>query len=163
MRCVEVKRLRRKYKFVSCCGKYYCAFCDYYKGTIVKAAKNLLAYAERYGSLKLIVNAQNACDFDEVMKGLRWLASQDQPCKGCRFGGGWSWWSNCPVRDCCFQQGIDFCYECGDFPCRKLKEEPLLERKREMIEANNQLKALGIERWMQQLKERYKRWQPLEV
>jgi len=152
---VSEKSLKRRYKYVSYCGKYYCAFCDYYKGTIVKAAKTLLTLAERYGSLKLIANANNAYTFNEFMKGLNWLASQNKPCKGCRFGGGWSWWPDCPVRDCCIQKGVDFCYECADFPCKKLREKPLLERKKAMIEANSQIKNMGIESYMHQLKKKY--------
>ena len=150
-----MESLKRESRYISYCGKYYCAFCDYHKGTIVEAAKTLLAFAERYGSLRLIADANNACDFDEFMKGLGWLASQEQPCKGCRFGGGWSWWGDCPVRDCCTQKGVDFCYQCEDFPCKKLREEPLLKRKKEMIEASNQIKSLGIESYMQRLKKRY--------
>lgn len=147
--------MKREFRYISYCGKYYCASCDYHKGTIVEAARNLLAFAERYGSLRLIADANNACDFDEFMKGLGWLASQEQVCKGCRFGGGWSWWGDCPVRDCCIQKGVDFCYQCEDFPCKKLIGEPLLKRKKEMIEANNQIKSLGIESYMQLLKKRY--------
>lgn len=151
--------MKREYQYISYCGKYCCAFCDYYKGTIVRAAKNLLSFPERYGSLRLIANAHNACNFDEFLRGLRWLASQDKPCKGCRFGGGWSWWSDCPVRDCCIQKGVDFCYQCEGFPCKKLKEEPLLEHKKAMIEANSSIKTMGIESWMQKLKKKYKQWE----
>jgi hypothetical protein len=147
--------LESEYKFISCCGKYLCACCDYHKGTIVRVAKNLLTFAEKYGSLRLIVNANNAYNFDEFLKGLRWLASQEKPCKGCRFGGGWSWWGDCPIRDCCIQKGIDFCHQCKDFPCRKLKEEPLLDRKKAVIVANNQMKTMGIESWIQELKKKY--------
>jgi len=148
--------MKTEIKNVSCCGQYYCSMCAYYKGTIVDAAKNLLGYAERYGSLRLIAERSNACNFDEFLKGLRWLSSHSRPCRGCRFGGGWSWWPDCPVRDCTIQKGIDFCYECDDFPCKKLKEEPLLERKRMIIETNNRIKSLGIERYVEQLKERYR-------
>lgn len=150
-----MESLKREYGDVSYCGKYYWSFCDYHKGAIVEAARNLLAFAERYGSLRLIADANNACDFDEFIKGLKWLASQEQLCKGCRFGGGWSWWGDCPVRDCCIQKGADFCYQCEDFPCKKLRKEPLLKRKKEMIEVNNQIKKLGIESYMQRLKKRY--------
>lgn len=150
------KDLKKKYRYVSCCGKCYCALCDYYKGTIVKAARSLLQFVDRYGSLRLIANAQKAYDFDEFTKGLRWLSSQQNPCKGCRFGGGWSWWGDCPVRDCCLEKGIDFCYQCEEFPCKKLREEPLAERKKALIEANRQIRAIGIEAWMLQLKQRYR-------
>jgi len=155
--------LKEEYKYISFCGKYSCASCHYHKGTIVKAAQNLLAFAEKYGSLRLIANGKKACNFDEFMKGLRWLASQDKPCKGCRFGGGWSWWTDCPVRECCIQKGIDFCYQCEDFPCKKLKEEPLLEYKKSIIETNNQIKTIGIESWLPLLKKKYQQWQLPEL
>ncbi len=149
--------LKTEYKYISCCGKNYCALCGYFRGSLVEAAKNLLVHAERYRSLRLIANGSNACDFDEFMKGLRWLASQDIPCRGCRFGGGWSWWTNCPIRDCVLGKGIDFCYQCAEFPCKKLQEEPLLDRKKEAIEANYHIKQIGIERHLEELKERYQR------
>lgn len=148
--------LEKKHQYVSCCGKYYCALCDYHKGTITEAAKNLLKFVDQYGSLRLIANAEKAFNFDEFARGLRWLSSQQKPCRGCRFGGGWSWWRDCPVRDCCLERGIDFCYQCKEFPCRKLKEDPLLERKKAVIKANRQIRAIGIEEWMQQLVQRYK-------
>lgn len=131
--------------------------CSYFKGTKAKAAKNLLWSVERSRSLRLIAEGQKACDFDEFMKGLRWLASQDEPCKGCRFGGGWSWWPDCPVRDCTIQKGFDFCYQWSDFPCRKLKEGPLVEFKRTIVAANNQLKTVGIEDHLEALRAEYQR------
>jgi len=151
------EELKTEYKYISCCGKYYCALCAYFKGSMVEAAKNLLGYAERYGSLRLISDRASACNFDEFMKGLEWLASQEKPCRGCRFGGGWSWWPDCPTRDCVLQKGIDFCYQCADFPCRRLQEEPFLERKKESVEANYQIGKIGIEKHLKELKEKYKR------
>ncbi|MGD2142006.1 MAG: DUF3795 domain-containing protein [Candidatus Bathyarchaeota archaeon] len=97
-------------KFISCCGRYHCASCAYYKGKIVEEAKNLKAYVDDYQSLSLIAKAHAACDFDAFKEGLNWLASQEDPCRGCRFGGGWSWWPDCPVRDCIIEKGLDFCY-----------------------------------------------------
>lgn len=58
---------------------------------------------------------------------------------------------------------MDFCYQCQDFPCKKLKEESLLDYKKTIIEANNQLKTTGIESWMQILKNKYEEWQLPEL
>jgi len=148
--------MKRKYQYLSYCGNYYCALCAYHKGTIVKAAKNLLKLVERYGSLKLIANSSDACNFGEFLKGLRWLASQERPCKGCRFGGGWSWNPSCQIRICCTHKRLDFCFQCKDFPCQKLTSEPLLERKRAFIIANKQMKDKGIENWIKKLKGKYR-------
>jgi hypothetical protein len=147
--------VKKEHQFVSYCAKYCCALCAYHRGTIVNAAQSLLELVERYGSLRLIAGSSNACSFDEFLRGLRWLASQRTPCEGCRFGGGWSWWPDCPVRECCTQKGVDFCYQCEDFPCQALGTEPLLERKQAIIDANNQIKTLGIEEYSRRLKARY--------
>jgi len=146
--------MKKKYEYISCCARYYCPSCDYFRGGKVQVAKNLLYYVETSSSLRLIAESQNACDYDEFVKGLKWLASQEKPCKGCRFGGGWAWWPDCPVRDCLIQRGLGFCYQCLDFPCRKLKTEPLLEFKKTIIEANNQVRSMGIEEYAKQLMER---------
>jgi hypothetical protein len=148
--------MKKEYEYISCCGRYYCLLCDYFRGGKVQMARNLLYYVERSGSLRLIAESQNVCDYDEFVKGLKWLASQDEPCRGCRFGGGWSWWPDCPVRDCVIQKGLDFCYQCSDFPCEKLKQEPLLANKKAIVEANNQLKSVGVERYAKQLIERFR-------
>jgi hypothetical protein len=119
-------------------------------------AKNLLYYVERSGSMRLVAESQNVGNYDEFVKILKWLASQDKPCKGCRFGGGWSWWGDCPVRDCVIQKGLQFCHQCSDFTCSKLKEEPLLTHKKAIIEANNQMRSVGIERYAKQLIEKFR-------
>jgi hypothetical protein len=146
--------MEKKYEYISCCGRYYCRLCDYFRGGKVQIAKNLLYYVERSGSLRLIAEGQNLYNYDEFVKGLKWLASQDKPCNGCRFGGGWSWWPDCPVRDCVIQRALDFCYQCSDFPCEKLKQEPLLPHKKAIIEANNKIRSIGIENYAAQLIER---------
>jgi hypothetical protein len=148
--------MKKEYEYISSCSRYYCHLCDYFRGAEVQMAKNLLYYVERSGSLRLIAEGQKVCDYDEFVKGLKWLASQNKPCKGCRFGGGWSWWPDCPVRDCVTQKELDFCYQCPDFPCDKLKQEPLLGHKKDIIEANNQLKSIGIENYAKQLIQRFR-------
>ncbi|MFW9915501.1 MAG: DUF3795 domain-containing protein [Candidatus Thorarchaeota archaeon] len=154
--------LKGEKQFLSCCGRYYCAYCGYHRGTMAGAAKNLLGFVERSGSIRLIVEYKNACNFDEFMKGLQWLASQENPCSGCRFGGGWSWWPDCPVRLCTKQKEVSFCFECSDFPCEKLQADPStpepqwkLDSKKAIIEANNQIIVLGVNKWIKQVKSRY--------
>ena len=148
--------MKKEYEYVSCCGRYYCLLCDYFRGGKVQMAKNLLYYVERSSSLRLIAESQNVRNYDEFVEVLKWLASQDEPCRGCRFGGGWSWWPDCPVRGCVVQRELDFCYQCLDFPCKKLKEEPLLAHKKTIIEANKRLKDMGVERYAKQLIERFR-------
>ncbi len=50
------------------------------------------------------------------------IPGEKVPCAGCRPGGG-----DCPVLtgecatyECVTGRGLDYCYECGDFPCPHL-------------------------------------------
>ena len=147
--------MKNEFQYLSRCGRYYCALCDYHLGTIVSAAKKLLPYVEQTKSLRLMADLYNTCDFDEFLKGIKWLSSEEEPCKGCRFGGGWSWWPDCPSRNCSVQKGVDFCFQCEEFPCQKLSEEPLIEHKKRIIATNKEIKSIGIENWIEQLKNRY--------
>jgi hypothetical protein len=147
--------LEGEHRQISCCGRYHCASCAYHRGDIVEEARDLMVYVDDYQSLGLIAEAQGACDFEEFKRGLRWLASQDEPCRGCRFGGGWSWWPDCPVRDCVMERGLDFCHQCDDFPCTRLKEEPLLGRKKVIVETNEEMRGVDLDDWMEKIKQKY--------
>ena len=138
--------------YISCCGRYDCSLCDYHRGVIVEAARGLLEYFERHGSLRLIAEHTGAYDYDEFLRGLRWIASRGEPCRGCRRGGGWSWSPDCLVRDCVTEKGVDFCYQCEEFPCDGLQTGPLLARKRKTIEANERIRAMGLERWVEMIR-----------
>jgi hypothetical protein len=140
---------------VSYCGKYLCSQCAYHRGLFVEAAKRLVELAQRYQSLRLIAGNVKTFAFDDFLKSLEWLASQDTPCKGCRQGGGWSWWPDCPVRTCLADKHLDFCYQCPDFPCNRLLTGPLKERLQQVIDANRQIQEQGLERWAEELKKKY--------
>jgi hypothetical protein len=135
---------------ISCCGRYDCFLCDYHTA-IVDAAKGLLAYYDQHGFLRLIAEHTGAYDHGELIRGLRWIASQESY-RGIRLDGGWSWSHNCLVRDCLNEKGLDFCYMCDDFPCKCLQTEPLLERKRRNIEANEQIKEIGLDKWVEEIR-----------
>ena len=139
-------------KYVSYCGYYYCALCGYHTRVLVDAAARLLETMKGYTSLRLIAEATDGVDFDAFMSGLEWLASQEQPCKGCRLGGGWSWWSDCPVRTCCVEKQVEFCYQCQEFPCKTLTEGSLQDYLQRFVDANQHIQRIGLKQWM---KKRY--------
>ena len=140
---------------VSYCGNYLCSQCAYHQGVFVEPAKRLLELAKRYQSLRLIAGLEKSFDFDEFIKGLEWLGSHDQPCKGCRQGGGWSWWPDCPIRTCCEKRQVAFCSQCPDFPCKTLTTGPLKERLSRFVEANQQIQQKGLSGWIRELKKKY--------
>lgn len=62
---------------------------------------------------------------------VRWLnrefktevAIEEIGCGGCKGDRTDHWSADCPILECCVdRQGLEFCYECGDFPCEMLEE-----------------------------------------
>ena len=141
-------------KSISCCGRYDCSLCAYHTGLIVNMANELKTFCDKYGSMRLIAEHHKGYNYDEFIKGLNWISSK-KPCDGCRFGGGWSWWPDCPVRDCILEKGLDFCYQCKDFPCDRLKEGPLPEGRRVIIEANKKMREMNFDDWLKIVREKY--------
>ena len=71
-------------------------------------------------------------------------------CNGCRHGGCTAIQGKCDTLECAKQQGVEFCFECKDFPCRKL--QPLAEgaeRYPHNLKVYNltTIKNRGIEAW----------------
>jgi hypothetical protein len=66
-------------------------------------------------------------------------------CKGCRSGD--CWYPNCGVAPCCKQKGIDFCFQCDEFPCEKSNFD--LNLKERWIRMNNLMKQKGVEAYFQ--------------
>jgi hypothetical protein len=64
-------------------------------------------------------------------------------CSGCRQGGATL--PFCAARTCFKEQGVDFCFQCGEYPCsRNTFPEELEKRWR----ANNdRMRAVGVERY----------------
>ena len=50
---------------------------------------------------------------------------------------------DCGVIDCHKKKGVDFCFECDEFPCEKTNFDPDLKRR--WIQMNNRAKEIGIE------------------
>lgn len=64
---------------------------------------------------------QEFFNYDELKKGLNWLASLD--CKGCHASGGNP---QCMIRECAKEKKVNNCGECSEMPCdivRKVKKE----------------------------------------
>ncbi len=89
------------------------------QGKIRESAKNLLEILDKNPELKFIAEKYGICDYGQLRKGLEWLSTQVY-CRGgnCRAGDGWT---DCPVRKCCIEKGIDFFFQCEEFPCKNFK------------------------------------------
>lgn len=128
-------------ELVAYCG-IYCRLCDYYTGRIRDSARNLLEIVKSHGELKLFADTAKAFDFENFVKGLEWISDEISPCVGgCRGGGGWG---DCPLRKCCIEKGVKFCYECNDFSCETLKNFP------KRVDELDEIKKIGLESWIKQ-------------
>ena len=48
---------------------------------------------------------------------------EDIRCHGCKGDRGKHWSADCWILRCCVdEKGLEFCYECEDFPCEKLED-----------------------------------------
>ena len=82
----------------------------------------------------------------ETIKGLE-ILSKSACAFNCKGGSGWT---GCPVRKCCTEKGIDFCFECADFPCdnwdEKGKRSNVFNKaKKERLQ---EMKSIGVEEWI---------------
>ncbi len=99
-------------------------------------------YAERFSNF--IPVFKNYSAFKEL---LNYFTQAN--CKGCRQGDGK--YPNCSVASCCKQKGIDFCFQCEEFPCEKINFDPNLKER--WIKINNRMKAIGLEAYYEETKE----------
>jgi hypothetical protein len=73
-------------------------------------------------------------------------------CPGCRAGGGYP---ECKIRACARERGLELCSQCPDFPCERV--EALSARYPTLIADNLRLQAVGLERWLDEQRERARR------
>ncbi len=135
-------------RYVGYCG-LFCPSCDWRNGVIRSTAKELTSILERNDELKYIAETTGAFNYEELMKALDWLATNPR-CNGgsCRAGDGWT---DCPIRKCCKEVGVDFCYECPKFPCETFAKHPLFGER--FISIQKEIKELGLEEWIKKQEE----------
>lgn len=111
------------------------------KGDIRTASKELRRllgnfdrYAERFAGFLPVF--KNYPAFKEL---LAYFAQAD--CEGCR--SGQSKYPNCGVAKCHVEKGVDFCFQCDEFPCDKTNFDADLKRR--WIQMNNRMKEVGVD------------------
>lgn len=100
------------------------------------------SYAERFS--KFLPVFANYPPFKEL---LSYLTKGD--CQGCRKGT--CKYPNCGVFKCYKQKGVDFCFQCDEFPCEKTNFDPDLKRR--WIKMNNRMKEIGVEAYFEETKD----------
>jgi hypothetical protein len=136
-------------RLIAPCG-LLCYTCDAMKdGAVSTAAKKLLYALDSYDLF--LEGAPGARPisgkYKEFKEVLQYLA--DVTCRGCREDHCME--ANCVVPECVKSRGIDFCYECADFPCDKTGFPDGLKDK--WIRKNNKIKQIGIEKFFEEEKD----------
>ena len=121
------------------CG-LYCGACKIYR-----------AYKDSE-QLRRIIAEENNCKPEEVR------------CEGCQTvsTNGWNvekiWGRNCEIVKCLDTKGLDFCYECDEYPdCKKFRQlaDDCLKQGENLMENLSKIKAGKVEEW---LEEEDKKW-----
>lgn len=102
---------------------------------------NFDRYAQRFSILPGLEVFRNYPSFKEV---LAYLAQAD--CRGCRKGT--CKYPGCGVVSCYKEKGVDFCFQCAEFPCAKTNFDPDLERR--WIQMNSRMREVGAEAYLEE-------------
>lgn len=105
------------------CGLDCIRCADYQDGEIKQLSSKLLGLLGNYARVAKMKAARKP-EFEHYDKFISILSSlADGLCCGCRLEETIKLVScpiNCPLKDCS-DKGVDFCYQCDDYPCEKLK------------------------------------------
>ena len=127
------------------CGKCL----KYTKGDIAlhsqklqKLLGNFDIYAERFSAF-----LPEFKDYPSFKKMLACFATPD--CMGCRKDRYKL--PNCGVTDCYQEKGVDFCFQCEDFPCDKTNFDSHLKKR--WLQMNKRMKDVGVEAYYEETKD----------
>jgi len=134
---------------ITYCGGYggHCA--RYIGYTAFREAAALLAeLVDSHGYQYWLPSEVKEFDYNESRKGLDFFRRGDSwlVCKGCCKGGGGGP-PGC-VRDCCIKHNIDVCFECGEFPCDRVKDNV------RMLKRAEDYRKLGREEWLRRAEDK---------
>jgi hypothetical protein len=143
METENMKKSRRSE--VSYCG-IYCRKCHWYSDALRTPATQLLDLVKSHFEVAGWINYKGGSS-TETIKGLE-ILSKCACAFNCKGGGGWG---DCPVRNCCMTKGVDFCFECSEFPC----EENWSEKGKHAnvfgvtkTKRLKEMKEIGVEKWI---------------
>ena len=107
-----------------------------------KLLGNFDIYAERFSNFLPVF--ENYPSFKEMLSHFA-----EPNCKGCRQGT--CAFPNCGVTECYREKGVDFCFQCDEFPCEKTNFDPHLKAR--WIKMNNRMKEIGVESYYEETKD----------
>ena len=119
------------------CGKCF-AFVDgdikMHSSQLKKSLGNFDVYAQRFASL---LDEPGFAKYPEFKEVLNLISSLE--CKGCR-AEKCKLFKDCKVRGCSEDKGVDFCFQCDEFPCNKTGFDEHLHQRSVSINQRMRLK-----------------------
>ena len=106
--------------------------------------KESLVHFDKYAE-KLSVVAPELRNYPQFKAVLELLTQGS--CRGCRNGDCKI--PNCGVLHCYQEKGVEFCFQCDDFPCEKMDRDPDLKSR--WIQMNLRMKEIGVEAYFQEI------------
>jgi hypothetical protein len=117
----------KNHKLFAYCG-LYCSSCSVF-----------IASQEDPARLQIIANKMNR-------------SVEETRCNGCRSEKLSSYCLNCDLKICAISKGIDFCSECNDYPCSKLKSfQKKMPHRSELFDSLDYVKNNSIEKWEEKM------------
>jgi hypothetical protein len=81
---------------------------------------------------------------------------EEARCDGCRSDRRFVYCRTCRLVTCAAERGLDFCSQCGDYPCAELKEfQAAMPHRIELWENLDRIKEAGWETWYGEMVEHY--------
>lgn len=118
------------YRFESYCG-LYCGACE-------------------------ILRANRENRVEEVAKA--WgMKPEDLICEGCKSEVNCSDCRACEIKECAREKGVEFCFECSDYPCNFLTDLQKDDHPHHavILENLNKIKSNGLDNWLAEQKQRW--------
>ena len=116
---------------IASCG-FYCTTCEIYVATTTSDILQKEELADRLSR-------------DQGKK----IAADDIHCWGCWASNRHCWGKKCFFRKCAGDKGIDFCYQCHEYPCTKLGN--FYKKHPQAKENLTQISKIGIESYVSEL------------
>jgi len=83
----------------------------------------------------------------------RCVSEEEARCHGCRSDRRLYYCATCRMSACAAERGIDFCGDCGEFPCDELKRFQAEMPHRIEIFANlERIRAVGWRQWLREIR-----------
>ncbi|NLG79739.1 MAG: DUF3795 domain-containing protein [Firmicutes bacterium] len=78
-------------------------------------------------------------------------------CRGCKSGVASVWCMKCEIRRCALARRVEFCFECADYPCDRLRAFAADSRAHHSVVLKNleAIRVKGVAAWLEEQKSRW--------